>query len=116
MALSEHTHKQIDAHLTSFCDTKIPAHARGQVRLTFKVWSNSVSLTLDRVAPQKISGWTKQPIAQFRFDTLDQHWRLFCIQRGSASDWTLYPEIQPSKDFDVLVRALDQDEARMFWG
>jgi hypothetical protein len=116
MALPELTLKLVETSLAAYCHNKIPTHARAQVRLSYKVWSNSVTLNEERAVYDSPGKWTTQPIAQFRFDVVDSHWRLYCANFKRKSGWLLYPDLEPSRHFASLLRVLDTDTLGVFWG
>lgn len=41
-------------------------------------------------------------------------WTLYYADRNSK--WHLYYEIEPSADFDDLLREVDEDPTGIFWG
>jgi hypothetical protein len=116
MALPELTQRLVDKSLAAYCEQKIPAHARNQVRLTYTFWSNSVTLNEEREVYETPGKWTKMPIAQFRFDVVDNLWRLYCANLKRKSGWVLFPDVEPAKDFEALLNALDKDRSGAFWG
>jgi hypothetical protein len=116
MALPELNQRLVDKSLAAYCEQKIPTHARNQVRLAYTFWSNSVTLNEEREVHDTPGKWTKMPIAQFRFDTLDKCWRLYCAHPKRRDGWLLYPDAEHTKDFDVLLAALDRDKSGAFWG
>ena len=116
MSLPELTQRLIDSSLAAYCDGKISAQVRDQLRLAYTFSSNSVTLNEERVVYDAPGKWTKMPIAQFRFDTLDKCWRLYCAHPKRHDGWLLYPDAEPAKNFDTLLAALDQDRSGAFWG
>ena len=51
--------------------------------------------------------WTENPVAQFRLDNNARE--MDTILYGSNSQWHLYDIINPSADFDDMLKALDRD-------
>lgn len=116
MALPELAQKLVETTLAAYCHNKIPDHVRKQLRLSYKVWSNSVTLNEERVVHDTPGKWTTLPIAQFRFDVVDNLWRLYCANFKRKSGWVLYADAEPSQDFEVLLTVLDTDKSGVFWG
>lgn len=116
MALPELTQTLVETKLGGYCDKRITAHAREQVRMTYSVLANAVTLFEERQAHDQPGKWTKMPIAQFRLNVVDHLWRLYCPNPKRAEGWVVYPDAEPAKDFDALLAALDQDKTGAFWG
>lgn len=114
MPLSEFTRKLVEMKLTEYCERKIPRDAQDQVRLTFKIMRDKVTLVETRPYFKDPSIWTQNPVAQFRLDKDSHQWTLYCMDRNSR--WHLYDLIKPSADFDDMLTALDRDPTGIFWG
>ena len=114
MPLSEFTIKLVETKLSEYCECRIPKDMRDQVKLTFKIHRDKVTLIETRPYHNDPSIWTENPIAQFGFDSETKKWSLYCMDRFSK--WHLYDLIEPSTDFDDMLRALDEDRIRIFWG
>ncbi|MCX7180101.1 MAG: DUF3024 domain-containing protein, partial [Proteobacteria bacterium] len=116
MALAELTQKQVESKLGEYCDNKVPAHVRDQVRLSFSFMGNTVTLFEERPVQNQLDKRTKIPIAQFRLNVVDHLWRLYCANPKRQEGWALYRDAGPTTDFETLVTALDQDTTGVFWG
>ena len=116
MALPELTQKLVESKLGAYCNTKIPAHIRHQLRLSFSFWSNCVTLFEEREVHDTPGEWTKMPIAQFRLDVVDGLWRLYCADLKRRDSWLRYQDVEPARDFEVLLGAMDLDRSGAFWG
>lgn len=116
MALPELTQKLVETKLGAYCTNKIPAHARAQLRLSFSLHGNTVTLFEERVVYDQPDKWTKMPVAQFRLNVIDHLWHLYCANLRRQDGWLLYPNAPPTKDIDALLMALDQDTTGVFWG
>ena len=114
MPFSEFTIKLIETKLTEYCDRRIPKYMRDQVNLIFKIARDKVTLIETRPYFKDPSIWTENPVAQFRFDDKTKQWMLYCADRNSR--WHLYDLIEPSADFDDMLKALDADRTGIFWG
>jgi hypothetical protein len=114
MPLPEFTKKLIDVKLSKYCLNRIPEHARHNVRLIFNINENMVTLILARPYFRNPSKWAERSVAQIRFDNDINTWQLYFIDRNN--NWRPYDLIQPSTDFDDLLKELDRDPTGVFWG
>ena len=104
----------VEKKVTAFCKNRIPPHARHQIRMTFKLRGNHVTLFEERPLYQDPSQWTKMPIAQFRYNPETGEWMLYWKDRDEK--WNEYWDFEPSKDLDDLIREVDEDPTHIFWG
>jgi hypothetical protein len=114
MPLSEFTVKLIETKLTDYCERRIPLDLHGQIKLIFKIGRDKVTLFETRPYSQDPSIRMENPVAQFRFSDGTREWTLFCADRNAR--WHLYDLIEPSADFDDLLKALNEDRTGIFWG
>lgn len=114
MPLPEFTRKLIETKLDEYCAGKIPAHARDQVRLSYKITGSKVILIESRPFYFDPNTWTETPLGQFRFDAETKKWGLYYMDRHSR--WQLYDLVEESADFEKLLEALDEDRTGIFWG
>ncbi|MDP1990975.1 MAG: DUF3024 domain-containing protein [Syntrophales bacterium] len=114
MPLTEFTRKLVETKLTEYCERRIPIDIRDQVRLTFKIMRDKATLIETRPYFRDPTVWTENPVAQFRLDKNTRKWTLYCMDRNSR--WHLYDIINPSADFDDMLKALDRDPTGIFWG
>ncbi|MBK7675441.1 MAG: DUF3024 domain-containing protein [Candidatus Accumulibacter sp.] len=113
MALPVLTKRLVEIKLGAYCEKRIPHHVRDQVRLSFAIRGNSVTLNEERIAFSQPGTWVTVPIAQFRYED-NGSWGLFCSDRNSK--WHRYHQAKPSRDLDTLLAALDADQTGIFWG
>lgn len=114
MALPEFTKKLIEKKLRDYCAKKVPSHVKDQYRLDFKSRGNSVTLYEERPYFMDPSEWVDIVIAQFRYDSKTQKWTLYCADRNSK--WHEYLDLDPTKNFDVLLDEVEDDPTGIFWG
>jgi hypothetical protein len=73
------------ARVAKYCHAKVPAYAREELRIEYKVRGRSVTifdcrpLWHESVGPE----WSRLPVAQLRFDPERGEWTLFCRDRNS---------------------------------
>ena len=114
MALSEFTRKQVEGKLKVFCDRRVPARLRHEVRLGWKFRGNAVTLFQSRPTFPPTDQWVDIPVAQFRFDPKEKTWELYQSDRNGRWHW--YINASPTTDFDALLTEVDDDPTGIFWG
>lgn len=114
MALAELTKRLVVKQVSEYCEGRVPAHARHQVRMSYEVRGNSVTLLELRRAFADPSQWIEIKIAQLRYDPDVQQWSLFWSDRNER--WHRYEHLRPQKNLDALLNEIDRDPACIFWG
>jgi len=104
----------VEAKLSEFIKRKCPSALSDQLRLRFSIRGNSVTLFEERPSLVDPSHWTTAPAAQFRYDSHTREWTLFYADRNSR--WQPYWQIEPNRDFDVLLHEIEEDTTGIFWG
>ncbi len=77
MAIDEVQKHKVNKLLMEFCDSRIPAHVKDQIKLDFEIRGNNVTMFENRKSYHNESIWTKMKIAQFRYDTDKKTWSLY---------------------------------------
>lgn len=114
MPLSEFTQRLVEKKLAKYCSGRIPEHSRHQVKLTYKIRGNSVTLIEERPYFKDPSTWTQSPIAPFRFNDQTKKRSLYCRDRNGK--WHFFRIFKPSADFEDLLKDVDRDRTGIFWG
>ena len=114
MALPDVTRARIEKRLSEYCENKVPPEMRDKHRLGFKVRGNSVTLFEERPSFFNPFEWVEIVLAQFRYDPKKKKWTLYCADRNSR--WHQYWDLEPDKDFEVLLREVEEDPTFIFWG
>lgn len=114
MSLSEITQTAISKKLSQFCNDRVPPHIRDKVRLDFEFKGNNVTLLEIRPVWNDPSQFTHLPVAKLRFGKEDLKWTLYCCDRNSK--WHLYKNAQSTTNIDTLIKEIDTDPTRIFWG
>ena len=114
MALPPLVRQLVEAKLDKYCEQKIPPRVRDKIKLTYKFRGNSVTLVETRPYYLDETVWTESVVAQFRYDLGDKTWTLYCADRNSR--WHLYDFVEPTRELDAILTAIDNDKTGIFWG
>jgi len=106
--------KRISLLLDDYCEKRVSARVRHQLRIDFKFRGNTVTLIEARVNYRKPEEWTESPFAQFRRVEENGVWRLYC--RGRNQQWKLFEPHPESKVIEELLAVVDKDSTRHFYG
>ena len=110
MALPETELFRAEKLLTEFCERRVPAHVRDQIRLLFTINGNKVVLVESRPVYDDPSRWTEMPIAQFEYSLAAKSWSLYGYNRNDR-------RVPVAKGaLDVLINEVDADRTGIFWG
>ena len=100
-----------------FCESRVPAELRGELRLECSRRGNSITIVERRPPwnPELIgTGWTSMKVAQLRYDSSSKRWTLYCRDRNER--WWPYDGVPPSHGLDPLLAEVDADPTGIFWG
>jgi hypothetical protein len=103
------------AKVRRFCDQRIPAAARDEVRL--EVTTRAATITIVERRPLWQGGpgaWTRMPIAQLRYDTAARTWDLYWADRNRR--WHRYDDLDATPQLVDLLKEIDKDPISVFWG
>lgn len=104
------------AAVRRYCEEKVPARHRDELRVECDVRGRSITMYECRPPwhPDVGPDWTRQPVAQLRYDPTDHYWRLYCADRNSR--WRYYDMVEPTPKLDDLIAEIDEDPTGIFWG
>jgi hypothetical protein len=114
MALSEVQQAEVNKHLRAFCDARVPAAVRNQVRIGFRIKGTEVVLFEERPAFQPPHDWREMPIAKFKYVGTQKLWRLYCQHRDLR--WHAYEALPGAPRFAKLLDEVAADPTGIFWG
>jgi len=114
LGLSELTKKRVEKILNEYCSEKVSVYLHDEIRLAFKFRADSVTLCEERPAFGKTGIWAQIPVAQFRFRPRTKEWVLYYPDRNSK--WYEYEMIDPSRNFETLLKEVHEDPTGIFWG
>ncbi len=114
MQLPELLKKQAMRQLDKFCQERVPCDRYQGLRLGYSFADNHVTLFEERAEPSGGEDWLRTPIARFSYSPELNQWALYSIDRELR--WHIYQNITPSLNLNILIKALDDDLAGVFWG
>jgi hypothetical protein len=104
------------AAVRRYCKTKVPARHRNELRVECDTRGKTITLYECRPPwnPDLGADWTRQPVAQLRYQPTDHQWRLYCADRNRR--WHYYDMAEPTTRLDELINEIDEDPTGIFWG
>ncbi len=102
------------ARIRAYCDARVPTRLRSEARVEVFVRGKSVTI-FDCRPPwhPSLTGWSRVPVAQLRFNPDTQKWTLFWADRNSR--WHPYHLLDPGTVSQLLAE-IDEDPTAIFWG
>lgn len=113
MPLPELVRRSAEKILSRYCAERVLPCARDQVRLSFRLCDDHVTLYAERAAAEGSGEWTAAPVARFRFSHELGQWSLH--YPDGERRWRFYLNVGPSLDLGKLLRHLDADPLHLFW-
>lgn len=115
MSLPELIKAVVEKKVGKFCEKRVPPHALHQVKLSYRIRGNSITIFENRAPWLKgITEWTSAPVAQIRYDAKEGFWTLYCADRNDR--WHEYTELLPLRNLDKILEEIDRDPTGIFWG
>ncbi len=117
MPIPELVRRAAEQRVHAYCERRIPAHIRHEVRLEAVTEGNTITI-VERRPPwrprDESEDWTSQGIARFRYEPRLGAWRLFWPDRHGR--WHRYDFAEPSLDVGALLVEVERDPTSIFWG
>lgn len=103
------------AAVRRYCDGRVPAHLREELRVECSVRGKSVTI-FDCRPPwhPNLTEWSRVPVAQLRYDPGARTWQLYWADRNSR--WHVYDMLDPSDRVADLLEEIEKDPTCIFWG
>ena len=104
------------ARVRRWCEQRVPAHVRDQIRVECDVTLRHLTIVECRPPwrPEGGPAWTRFPIARLRYTKASRSWSLFWRDRHLR--FHAYDRLAPSVHVDDLLREIDADPTAIFWG
>jgi len=115
MELPELLRKSADKLLTNFCATHPSSEQHGHSRLIYRLSGSRATLIEEQYCCPGRRQRTVRPIAQFRYHRELTQWSLH-YYLGDRRAWAFYLNCGPSLDLAKILRHVDADPLRVFWG
>ncbi len=116
MAIPDPARTVATEKIDAFCQSRIPAELRDQIRLEYTVRGNAITI-VERRPPWRADlgpEWTSADIARMSFEPAGAAWSL--QSKGSDDRWHPYTPVGPSHDVAQLLAEIDADPTGIFWG
>jgi hypothetical protein len=114
MALPETERFRVEKLLLAYCEKRIPAHVRDQIKLTFRITGNKALLLESRPLYSDPNEWIEMKVSQFEYNPETNRWTLYCFDRNSKR--RDYKPNFKEKIFEKLLAEVDADPTGIFWG
>lgn len=99
-----------------YCEEKVSPEHRDQIRVECSVRGATISIFECRPPwrPEYGPDWTRQSVAQLRYEPARAVWRLHWADRNGR--WHSYDEVEPTTRLEELLAEIDDDPTGIFWG
>lgn len=115
MALPEIKRAEAERDLKKFCAGHVPPEYRSQIRHTYKIRGNDITLIEERPPWNGVgTEWTKLPIARFRYEHDCNGWSV-SWQRANGR-WLYCDWIGETARFGEALAAVKRDDHGTFFG
>ena len=100
--------------IRKYCQGRVPAHFRPQVRVEAAVRGNSVTI-FDCRPPwhPNLTEWSEVRVAQLRYSADTHQWHLYWADRNGR--WHRYDDLAPGA-VDQALNEIEADPTCIFWG
>jgi hypothetical protein len=104
------------ARIRRWCDERVPAHVRDQIRIECEVATGYVTVVERRPPWREDYGpqWTSRPVARLRYTMATGVWTLYYTDRNLR--FHRYDPAPATADVVDLLAEIDRDPTAIFWG
>jgi hypothetical protein len=103
----------IEIKMNSYCKNKIPQELQNQIKLSYKIWGNNITLIESRPFWEDSTEWIDMKVAQIRFDNQNKTFSLY--YRDSNEKWHPYDELLISQNIEDILKEINNDPTGIFW-
>jgi hypothetical protein len=115
MALPEIKRAEAERDLKKFCSEFVPPDYRNQIRHTYKIRGNDITLIEERPPWNGVgTEWTRMPIARFRYEPDCNGWSV-SWQRANGR-WLYCDWLGESARFGEILAAVERNDHAVFFG
>lgn len=104
------------AAVQDYCGDRIAPQFRDEVRVECDQRGSNLTIFECR-PPWKTElgpSWTRQPVAQLRYDPTSRRWTLYCADRNGH--WHRYERAEATNRVARLLDEITEDPTGIFWG
>lgn len=93
----------------------VPPDFQDQIRIEVDIRGKTVTIVECRPPWREDFGpeWTRQGVARMKFDTANNEWTLYWLDRNSR--WHIFDLISPGSINEILEE-IERDRTNIFWG
>lgn len=104
------------ARIRRWCDERVPAHVRDQIRVECEVTTRYVTVVGRRPPWREDLGpqWNSRPVARLRYTNATGVWTLYYTDRNLR--FHNYHAAPATEHVGDLLAEIDRDPAGIFWG
>ena len=99
--------------MAAYCSERLSAYLHDQLKLGFRFRGNSVTLYKESPVFTEPGMWAETVVAQFRFNPETKEWTLYRADRNSK--WRPYELTGTNRNFENLLKAVQEDRTGIFW-
>ncbi len=116
MAISEPLRSTVVDLLDDYCANRFPEHLRDQIRLSYAIRGNAISILEHRPpwSGSTTDAWSDLKIAKIQWDPANATWRLHWAD--SHGRWLRLDDVPPIGDLTIVLRTIDENPRGCFWG
>lgn len=114
MAFSELEKKRIEKIVGTFCDNRVPARARDQLKVGFRIEGQNIFLFESRPRWDDPSEWMDLDFAKLTYVKSRSAWKLYWMR--ASGKWNLYKPHGEDNDISKLFNTIDEDSNGCFFG
>lgn len=115
MAFSDLELKHCEKALAAFLErSRLPAHLRDQVDISYKITGHSVEIYEVRSGWQDPTKKMETPVAKATFVRTQDHWKVYWMRRDLK--WHGYEPAPEVRTIEAFLDAVDRDEFGCFFG
>jgi len=100
--------------LTDFCTRHSSDVVSDQLRYSFQFEANAVLLQAERPGFMNPGSWSTVPVAKLRYSEARSTWSLYWSDTNGR--WHRLSNVPMAADIRTLLKAIEADEAGVFWG
>jgi hypothetical protein len=114
MSFNDIERQRIKTLVGGFCEGGIHDHQRCQIKVLYEVHGYDVEIIESRPFSIGSQLWAENPIAKFQYDPDTLGWQLYSMR--ATGNWEKYPEKEPTNNLRSLIKEIEKDPSRVFWG